>query len=504
MEPTKLSHRLTTQDASFIYGESQNGPLHIGSIAIFDREIDFDTMLHHIELRMHLLPRYRQRLAFVPFNVANASWEDDAAFDLSNHLFRHQLPPGCSVSAMVDEALKIYESPLDRKLPLWEMHLFNGLEGGRSAIMWKVHHCLVDGVSGMELLATTLDVTPDAVPPAPPETPWKPAPMPSAAQSLIGAAFDLVQSNLAAARRAVDRFIAPPAAGGYSTFLTAAEVMQRLARPIVAAPWNSLPVTKSRSMAWSRASFGDLRRIRAAFGGTINDVVLTTLGEAAARYLADHKASIDGRPLRIGCPVNVRSAAEDGALGNRVSMMFPELDSAPRDPVARLGSVIEETERIKNRMEPQALELLMQAADAIPPALMGPGSVAATTALDAAAWLAGRAPRLARMLTPAAAGINFIATNVPGAQVPLYLAGAKIVDYVGLLPLGATLGYGVSIVSYNQGLYFGMIAEPNVMPDVDLMKSHVDEVLRELIAAADHKLRAVVPVPAAAPIAQAA
>ncbi len=255
-----------------------------------------------------------------------------------------------------------------------------------------------------------------------------------------------------------------------------------MARPIAATPWNGSFVSQERTLAWLRTSFADIREIRTAFGGTMNDVVLTMLSEGAARYLRYHRIR-PGAPLRIGCPVNVRRDHENGALGNRVSMMFPELPAEPMDPVARLKLVTAETQRIKEAGEPQALERLMSYCESASPAIVATLAGMATTAMDAAALLQRYIPAWAR---PAALapGINFIATNVPGSQVPLYLAGHRMVDYVGLLPLGANLGFGVPIISYNQNLYFTMMAEPKLMPDPDLMRSLVEQVFEELKQAA--------------------
>ncbi len=222
-------------------------------------------------------------------------------------------------------------------------------------------------------------------------------------------------------------------------------------------------------------------------------MVLTILAEGAARYLEYHGSPIGGRPLRIGCPVNVRRQSESGELGNRVSMMFPEFEATPMDAVARLESVARETERRKSSGEPQALEMLMSASDLVPPALMGLASGLGIPALDAAARLLRQAPPgIARRFAPPAA-INFVATNVPGVQVPLFLGSHRMIDYVGLVPLGANLGYGVAILSYNQNLYFGLIAEPRLMPDVEQMKHFVSEVFEELKAAAQE--RAALPSP---------
>ncbi|MGC2493370.1 WS/DGAT domain-containing protein, partial [Candidatus Binatus sp.] len=263
---------------------------------------------------------------------------------------------------------------------------------------------------------------------------------------------------------------------------TVARLAQQMARPIAATPWNASFVSQKRTLAWLRTSFADVREIRTAFGGTMNDVVLTMLSEGAARYLRYHGRR-PGAPFRIGCPVNVRRDHENGALGNRVSMMFPELPAEPMDPVARLKLVTSETQRIKEAGEPQALERLMSYGESASPAIVATLAGMVTTAMDAAASLQRYIPAWAKPAAPAP-GINFIATNVPGSQVPLYLRGHRMVDYVGLLPLGANLGFGVPIISYNQNLYFTMMAEPNLMPDPDRMKSLVEQVFEELKRAA--------------------
>lgn len=484
--PAKLSHRMTSQDASFIYGESHAGPLHIGLMNIFDGHLDYDELIDHMAQRMHLLPRYRQKLVFVPFNLAHATLEDDPEFDLHNHVKCHSLPDGTDDPAFVRAAMAAFEPMLERGKPLWELHLFQGLAGGRSAIVWKIHHCLVDGVSGMELLTMALDLRAEAPPPEPPAQAWEPPPLPSPLRRFSSAMIDLVQNRLNDARKLAELIEAPRAVAAQAAALAgyAGRMVLMVGRQIVAAPWNAALVTPSRSLAWLTVSFGDVRAIRNALGGTVNDVVLAILSEAAARYMKHRGVRTNHAPLRIGCPVNVRRGGESGALGNRVSMMFPELPSAPMEVVARLQGVMRETGRIKAGNEPQALELILAGSDLIAPTVMGLGSLLGTNAIDLAARLGGLAPGLARMVALPPPGINFIATNVPGAQVPLFLAGRKMIEMVGLVPLGANLGYNVAIVSYNQKLVFGMMAEPRLMPDVDLMQAFAAEVFIELMAAA--------------------
>jgi diacylglycerol O-acyltransferase / wax synthase len=480
----KLNHRLTGQDASFIYGESRNGPLHIGSISFFEDEITYPELIRHFESRLHLVPRYRQRLVPLPFNLDHAALEDDPDFAIENHVKFHQLPADTSEAQLIAAAMAVFRKPLDRNRPLWEVNLFNGFKGNQSVLMWSIHHCLVDGMSGMELLNVVMDFRPD--PPATesmPE-PWSPKPLPGPLRQVLGVVLDRLQEQVDSMRRlsreAPDvRSLLKDVGADAGTL---AKFARQMTRPIAATPWNAGLVSQERTLAWLRTSFADIRAIRSAFGGTINDVVLTMLSEGAARYLRYHCRQ-PGAPFRIGCPVNVRHDDESGTLGNRVSMMFPELPAEPMDPVARLKLVIAETQRIKEAAEPQALEKLMSNGGSLSPALVAMLAGIATAAMDTAVSLQRILPSWARREAQPL-GINFVATNVPGAQMPLYLAGHRMADYVGLLPLGSNLGFGVPIISYNQNLYFTMMAEPNLMPDPDLMKSLVEQVFEDLKRAA--------------------
>jgi WS/DGAT/MGAT family acyltransferase len=483
--PPASSYRLSTQDATFIYGESQNGPLHIGSIGLFEGRMDFNGVVGHFEERIHLVPRYRQRLIEVPFNVAHALMEDDPEFSLDNHIVLHELADDMSEADALAEMMRIYQTPVDRRHPLWELHVFVNLERNRTALLWKVHHCLVDGVSGVELLKVMYDfrAEPEDVPP--PAKPWVAGRPSSLMRRFAEAVRDQIQSSVSSTiGAAVELYEEPGAVAERMRMIgEATRLMTELAtRRIVATPWNSTPISQERVVAWSRQSFADFRAIRSAFGGSVNDVVLAMLTEGAARYLKHHGYAVEGQQLCIGCPVNVRHKDEQKALGNRVSMMFPTAPAEPMDVVERLKLINEETERIKAAGSAQALEAMMTLADAIPPSLIGPASRAATTALDGAgtfAKWAGWKPRPDGFALPAF-GINFVATNVPGVQVPQYLNGHVCLDMVPLVPLAATTGYSVAILSYYRSLYFGMVAEPRVMPDVALMKAFVDEAFAEL------------------------
>ena len=266
--PSAASYRLSTQDATFIYGESQSGPLHIGSIGLFEGRVDFHALLGHFEERMHLVPRYRQRLIEVPLNFSHAMMEDDPEFTVENHVHLHELPDGISDADALAEMMRVYQKPLDRKHPLWELHTFHNLEGNRTALMWKVHHCLVDGVSGVELLKVMYDfrAEPDDVP-QPPE-PWVAARPSSVIRRFAEALRDQIQRTVNSTINAAVEAIEDPAsvADRARQIAESARVMTELAtRRIVATPWNSTPVTQDRVVAWTRQSFADFRAIRIGF-----------------------------------------------------------------------------------------------------------------------------------------------------------------------------------------------------------------------------------------------
>jgi diacylglycerol O-acyltransferase / wax synthase len=337
----------------------------------------------------------------------------------------------------------------------------------------------------MELLSASLDLRPD-LPPAAPEKAFRPAPLAGSAKSLMLGILDIVQKRIDEGRRAAEFVEKPFAAAerlariGYIT----GRMLQMLWRPIAAAQWNARLVNAERSLSYLKISFNHLRVVRNTLGGTLNDTVLAILSEAAARYLAYHRCDLRDAPLRIGCPVSVRSQGEHGTLGNRVSMMFVECPSAPMRAEERLEAVIRETSSRKSTGEAGALELLMEVGDWISPALVGLGSTLITGALDAAVRLGEALPGISRMFTLPPPGINFIVTNVPGAQIPMYLAGRRMTSMIGCVPLAVNIGYSVAIVTYNQEVVFGLMAEPSLMPDLERMRNYAAEVFDELEAAA--------------------
>lgn len=475
--------RLTDSDAGFLYTETASGPMQISSIYVLDGEAPFDRLFHHFEARMHLVPRYRQRLAMVPFNLAHPKWVDDPDFDLAYHVRHHQLDRPMTLEEAVDEAMVLNQQVLDRRRPLWLTYVIDGVPG-KTLLLQLVHHAMIDGVSGIELTTVLYDFDPAAADPAPPEQPWQPPRPPGALALMSEAAQEAVDKlrhyNPISALGSDDtrRRLAAQAARVVSGFLT---------RPAMTAPWNAGLVGPQRKLRWLKKDLLEVREIRRGLGGTINDLVLAVATEGAARYMAGIGESARGRHLRIMCPVSVRREDEQGALGNRVSAIFPLLPAWPMSATERLLAVREETERIKQAHDAQALTLLLESVPPLPPVAMAPSQLVGTpldpTALAARLpmpVLPGVGPR------PPYFGFNFTCTNVPGVQVPQYMAGYELTETLGILMLTGTLGFGIAITSYNGHLYFNFVCDPRLLPDLDAMRDAADGVFNELLEAARH------------------
>jgi WS/DGAT/MGAT family acyltransferase len=505
--------RLSALDASYLYNESAANPLHVGVILIFEGHIPFDNIVRSIESRLHLLPRFLQRLAEVPFDFAFPAWEDDPDFQIENHLKRFELPPGVDQQRAIREALREYHPVLDRRRPLWEFLCFGGWPEERTAVVCKIHHALADGVSSVSMVKRLFDFSPEALPREPPAKRTHAVAAPSVWQRLVSAAHDLAIGQVRSFTDAmVESFQDPSVLANRNRQLQ--QALDKIAGPsgrqIVGTPWNTLPLSGSRDLVWLRASFGDYRAIRDAFGGSTGDVLLTVLTEGAGRYLKHHGYSTEGW-LRVACPVNVRRDEELADYGNRVSMTFPTIPACPMDPIERLRMVCEETGRIKPD-EVQTMDRLgLRWTGGFGSSLTGfPNGVFTSTLLNemtppslaalvsrmellrtnaAAAFIKamGSPTCVGRLATPAPE-INFVASHVSGAQAPAYLCGHRCLEQIGILPVCANLGYGVLVLSHSQTRCIGMSADLGVMPDLDRMKHYVETTFDELKIAARKKV----------------
>jgi diacylglycerol O-acyltransferase len=484
MPDDRASYRLTNLDASFLYQESNVSQMHGGMIFFLRGELPFEQFFSHVRRRLHTARRYRQRLVFPLFNLAHPTLEDDPDFKLDNHVQRHQLPEGISEADAVHEIIRYNNSRvLDRERPLWCMTLFEGM-AGRSLVLFEMHHALVDGVSGFDLMNRLMDFTPNPAPAeALPVEEKPPASLPSVSETYLRAMRDLIVAQLDAATRSTLEFMRDPmAAVRQAQELTNSMrlLSESMQRPAAATPWNSGIVTAERSAAWMKFPFDDFRAMRNAFGGTINDLVLTLLSEGAARYLKEYGWPTDGN-LRIGCPVNVRRAGEQITLENRVSIMMPMMPARPMDVIERLQLIAAETKRLKEAGLPYVIEQLTST-NALPPAVTAAMGRLAAQQMEASVQLVKAInwkPSPSGPYIPVT-GINFMATNVPGPQAPWYLAGHEITEWVCAIPLAGNLGLGVVITSYNQQLLISLTAEPRLLPDVDRLKSFIEETFEEM------------------------
>ncbi len=475
--------RLTQSDASFLYTESASGPMHISSVYVLEGELAFEKVFEHFAARLHLVPSYRRKLAHVPFNIAHPEWVDDPDFDLANHVLPHRLPDGATLEQGVDAAIELNEPILDRSRPLWKVYVISGVPD-RTLILQMTHHAMIDGASGIELTTVLYDFdAKGANTEPPPKEPWVAQPVPTGAELFSRALRDnmerLANSHPISAMQnaASQQALLRKAFGVFSRFTS---------RPAVTAPFNAGVVGPHRKLRWMKRPLSEIREIRRSLGGTINDVVLTVVSEAVARYLSEHGERVDGAHLRIMCPVNVRTEGQQGALGNQVSAIFPMLPAWPMSPATRLGAVCAEVERIKEEQEAQALTLLQNSMpEPWPIALVG--TQLTGTRFDPSALPA----RFPMPLVPSIGGwrppnfgLNFVCTNVPGVQVPQYLCGHRVLDTIGVLVLSGNIGLGITILSYNQALYFSFICEPRMLPDLQVLTNAAEAAYGELLSAA--------------------
>jgi diacylglycerol O-acyltransferase len=456
--------RLTADDAAFLYLETKEMPLHIGSVSIFDGPIPFEACLEFVESRLPLIPRYRQRIVVPPYHVGHPTWEPDPDFDIHNHVHHAQLKRG-TLAALQAFSGRLFSQIMDRNRPLWDMTLVDGLSGGRSVLISRVHHCLVDGVSGVGLLNILLDpaLTPNEHRGQKHHVPPLPGPAASLADALATSYSELVERILsaqAAALNVAQSLVSDQALRGFDQLLRLAP---ELLTPVERLPFNQ-PCRGPRKVTWSEASIPDVKAIREKCGGTLNDVVLTVVTSAVRRYVELHGAPVKNKLLRLMVPVNLRRDQNHTGLGNRVSMLPVSIPLDIRDPVELLDAIRQRTEALKSARVADFIHLFSMWMGATPAplqALMGPLS----------------------SLLPVPA-FNMVCTNVPGPQFPLRILGREMLTYYPYVPIGNEMGVGCAIQSYNQKLYFGLTADVEAAPDVARLKRFLDQAFQELRRAA--------------------
>jgi diacylglycerol O-acyltransferase / wax synthase len=469
---------LTALDAFFLYAERQEAPLHIGAVYLFEGEPQTpggrgaQGIAETLRERLHLLPRYRQKVRFRPLNIGHPVWVDDPDFDLDHHVRRATLPPPGDDAALREHVARVLARRLDTSRPLWEVHLVEGLNGGRVALIAKVHHAMVDGISSVDIGTLLFDRDPQPPPVTP--VPWDPRPGPDeiglAVSTLDGLRrlrsisplalnpFTLPDRVSRLVRGAAEEARASPWAGAASLALS-------LVRPGPQLFFNRL-IGGQRRVQHLSVPLADLKEVKDVFAATVNDVVLAVIAEAMHHWLAE-RGETAPETIRVLCPVSIRDESRRYALGNLVSGMLVELPVGAMPAVTRLARITVETGELKRSGQAVAAQSLTAISSWAPATLHSLGSRLASE------------PRFGLQ-----SRVNMVVTNVPGPQVPFYTGGARMLEAWPFVPVYHTLGLSVALVSYAGTIHVGLNADRALVPDLDRFARHLEQSTAEYLAMA--------------------
>lgn len=478
--------QLTGLDTSFLNMETPTTYGHVCGLAIFDPStapgpVTFDGVRSLIQDRLHLLPPFRRRLVEVPFGIDHPYWIEDPDFDLDFHVRHLGLPPPGDARQLGEQVARIVARPLDRTRPLWELYVIEGLEGGYTAQLTKIHHCAIDGVSGAEILTTLLDISPEPRHVDPPRRAWRPEPLPTQVEMLARGLWGVSgtpRKAIRVGRQAVRHLPALARSLGLGELPGAAlidSVLGRRADPMLSEATSPAPrtsfnaeITPHRRFAFGSLSLDDVKEIKKQLGVTVNDIVMAICAGALRRYLEDRR-ELPADPLIAMVPVSIRTESQKGSFGNQVSAMTASLHTHIADPIQRLHAIHESMKIAKEQHQALPATLLQDFAQFAPPA------VAAR-----AARVIARATVANWMDVP----FNVVISNVPGPQFPIYGVGARLVASYPVSAINDGVGLNITVQSYNGQLDFGLVACRELLPDLwDLMDGLRDS-LAELREAA--------------------
>jgi diacylglycerol O-acyltransferase len=461
--------RLSPLDASFLHIEDNVSHMHIGSVAIFEGpQPAFTDIVSMVDAKLALVPRYRQVVKFIPFELGRPVWVDDPHFNIEYHLRHTALPRPGSDEELRKLVGRVMSQQLDRTKSLWEIWVVEGLEDGRWAMLAKTHHAMVDGVSGTDLLAVIMDLSPDAA--RGESTPWAPRPAPSGTQLALSAITNIVRSPyeqlraVEASTRGVRQLLSHAKEVGQGVIAMAGLVRQP--------PVSSLngPIGPHRRYAWASTSVEDIKLVRRSLGGTFNDVVLASITNGFRQLLRSRGETVD-RVVRTLVPVSIRprdaggKAVGDGTFENRVSAMFAELPVHLENPVERLHAITQQMKDLKDSKQAVAGEALTSMSGFAPPMLLALGMRLATRA--------------------AQHNVNTVTTNVPGPQFPLYAVGRKMIRAFPYVPLGGQIRISIAIFSYNGEVNFGITGDYDTAPDLDVLTAGIESGMVQMLKLAE-------------------
>lgn len=454
--------RMSALDAGFFYFERPHSPLSIGCVAVLHGSVSRDELLRHLDTHVGCIRRYAQRATPAPFSLAHPAWLPDPAFDIRNHVHHLGVPRPGSDAELCEAVAELIRQPLDRCRPLWEAHLLDGLSDERTAVLHRVHHCMLDGVAGSGVLETLLDAAPAAGSPSPAASLGAQAESHEPQLRQLGQALsDSMAVAWQRSRQTLDLLQHPE---GLRRGLDNARELSRwaLGRMFEAPstlPWSG-PIGPRRSVAFARFSLEPVRAIRAARSCTVNDVVLCLLAGGLRRYLQSSGIDPEREAVIAAMPVSLRTPLEGSALGNRLGVLFVPLMLEPEDELERLDLTAAVTRRLKRGHGHDGMAALLAAADLLPPAVV--------------AWIGRRAslPSLA----------SVIATNVRGPESPRYLAGRQVEALYPLVPVADGLGLGMAVLSYAGALHIGLNAAADRVPDLEKLRLGIEESMIRLLA----------------------
>jgi diacylglycerol O-acyltransferase len=456
--------RLSSIDVSFLTNETSSSHMHVGAVCIFEGPPpSYEDLVNHVDGRLHLVPRFTQKLAFPPAQTGRPFWIDDPTFNLEYHVRHSALPSPGSEEQLRLMAARVFSQQLDRTKPLWELWMVQGLTRRRFALVTKTHHSLVDGIAGVDIATVLFDVKP--VPePAEADHERLPNPEPSTAILMAKGAEDLIRAPVGLLRR-IEHAVEHPQETA-KRIADAAEAVGEIgwsfANPAPDVPLN-VEIGPHRRFEWVRADLAQFKKIKDALGGTVNDVVLAVVAGALREWLDQRGIRTDGLELRAQVPVSIRSADERGQLGNKLAVMRAPLPVYVEDPVARLARVREAMRGVKDSKQALGAEVISRFNDFAPPTLLAQ---------------AARINFSTRLF-------NVVVTNVPGPQIPLYVLGRELQDIfpVGFLPPHHSVF--IAIMSYNGGINFGLLADFDSMEDVGVIGAGIEHAIAELVEAAE-------------------
>jgi diacylglycerol O-acyltransferase len=471
--------RLSVLDYSFLAFEGPNSYMHIAAAAVFeaapvattDGGIDIERIRQYINSRLPSIPRYRQRLAFIPVEN-HPVWVDDDHFDLAYHVRHTSLPRPGSDPQLRELCARILERPLNHAKPLWEIWVIEGLAGGRFALVMKVHHCMVDGLGGVELLAALLQPTADT--PTTNSIAWEPRPAPSGAELLRDEVARRMKMSVELARRLRGSGGREPDAASWGRSLQAAwELVREGLRRPVSSPLNQ-PIGPHRRFHWVTCDLDAIKEVKNQMGGTVNDVVLTVVSGAVRAFFERRGFAMDVMDFRVAVPVNIRADAERHFTGNRVSAWLVSLPIQERRPTRRLLAVQQMSRHLKETNHAIGGRILTQAAE----------------------WTSTNVLTLGALLSSRVQPFNLIVTNVPGPQFPLYLLGARMEAIYPQVPLFENQALGIALFSYNGKLFWGFNGDWDALPDLEVFVKDSEASFRALRRAAQRQRAAATASPA--------